>query len=116
MRFFLALSLFLLSSIACASLKLQVQGNAFQDTGEMRPQFGLSYHQPIVKKLALNIWAGTGWEVDDKRQDTNWYVTKASLDFTHDKFMMGLGHQIKDSEIEGDKRDIVFVKLEYKLF
>lgn len=107
-------SLFALS--ANASLKLQAQANGYDNGENTRPQLGIAYYQPLMKKVALNSWAGMGYEAFQTKEQVRWSSAKASLDFYIKDLTVAFGMQLKDIQGADNSRSYAFMKLEYKLF
>lgn len=107
-------SLFALS--ANASLKLQAQANGYDGGENTRPQLGVAYYQPLMKKVALNTWAGMGYEPFETKEQVRWSSAKASLDFYIKDITVAFGMQYKDIQGADNSRSYGFLKLEYKLF
>lgn len=116
MKFVLATALLFVGLSANASLKLQLQGNGYDGGDHVRPQVGIAYYQPLLKKVALNSYIGTGIEPFQTKEAVRWSTAKASLDFFIKDVTLGLGGQFKDIEGADNSRSYGFVKLEYKLF
>jgi hypothetical protein len=116
MKFVLATALLFVGLSANASLKLQLQANGYEGGDKTRPQVGLAYYQPLMKKVALNTWMGMGQEPFLTKETVTWATAKASLDFFIKDVTLGIGGQVKDIEGADNSRAYGFVKLEYKLF
>lgn len=108
-------SMFALS--ANASLKVQVQGNAYEGGQHTRPQVGLSYYQPIMRnRVALNTWAGGGEEFFVEKEAVTWYGAKAQLDFRLGKFTVSPGVQYKDISGSDNSRSYMYMRVDYQIF
>ena len=120
MRYFLTL-IFMTFTMACApafaSGKLSLQNN-FPDGGsKYRPTFGLSVYEPITKSIAANFWTGYGEQFLEERDDVNWWVSKAQVDFNWKALTVSPGVQYKVLVSEGNEKVAVgFVRLDYKLW
>lgn len=113
----LLIAIILLSGLtANASLKLQLQGNGYDNGTHTRPQVGVAFYQPIMKKVALNTWAGGGYEAFQTKEQVRWSSAKASLDYYFKDLTVAIGAQVKDIQGADNSRSYGFVKLEYKLF
>lgn len=116
MKKLLVIALLACSSFAHASLKIQAQANGYEGGDHTRPQVGVAYYQPLMKKVALNTWAGMGYEPFLTKEQVRWTSAKGSLDFFIKDITLGLGMQYKDIQGADNSRSYAFVKLEYKVF
>ncbi len=117
MKFLTAIVLFILSTSAFASGKLQVQPNYFVDSKKVTPMVGLSIYEKFGKKAAYNGWYGMGDQAFPDRQDVVWYSLRHAVDFyTPSPLVISPGVQsvIVDGQNKWDNR--IFVRLSYELW
>lgn len=104
----------LLSPFANAGLKLSVRPQFHLDSEKMGVTGGASYYQPLMKKLALNTWAGAGYRPEPL--DSVWYGANVELDMIFGDFTASPGFQYRASPTTIDNDNSVGVKLSYKVW
>jgi len=122
MKNLLALTILLFAGVACASGKITVQDNAYENGKVHRPMVAFGVYQnlkdvlPMGKHLALNLWTGYGVQPLEVKDDVNWLVAKGQLDVIFSKVTVGMGVQYKDI-IGEDVQDVIpYLKVDYKLW
>lgn len=112
-------SLFLIfcsTSVQALDGKLTLQNNFYDGGKHYRPLIGLGLYQKITKHTAINAWSGMSEEPFEHRNDAAWWVGKAQVDFYFGRFTISPGYQMRHLFRQGEDRDYMYVRVDYKLF
>jgi hypothetical protein len=90
MRIILVLLSILVSSTALASGKVSIEPRYLIKDKKVGAALGLSIYQKIVGPLAVNIYAGTGFDPSQDGVD-NWVSAKADIELQFQKLTVALG-------------------------
>jgi hypothetical protein len=114
----LFLTMFVLTTSAFASGKLQVQPNYFVDSKQVKPMIGLSvYEKASFFKGAYNGWYGYGDQAFVDRSNVQWYSIRNAIDFyTPSKLVISPG--VQSILVDGESRwqNRIFVRASYDLW
>lgn len=106
----------LFSVNAWASGKIQLQANVLDDE-TVRPQFGLAVYQHLMKRAALNSWAGYGVRYLEDSPDVNWLVLKNELQVNvKNNWTVSPGLELQWDVTNSDYRNKFYVRADYKIW
>lgn len=116
MKKFITAIILLSGLTANAGLKLSTTANLYDKGEHTRPAVGLVYYKQLMKKAGVQVYAGMGKEAFEDKADVTWATVKTQADFYIKDLTVSPGVMLKDVMGDGEMRDYMFVKLEYKLF
>lgn len=121
LRFFIGLFIALSAQSAMASGKLIAQINGYDDAKKPRPMVGFTVYEKVLKGLAVNSFVGAGVQELEVKDDVNWFIAKAQLDFELagklKHFTLSPGLQYKDLIGETDDAETMgFLRVTYQVW